>query len=136
MATATTKSQPRRTRMPDFDPPLRTDVTASIHPANLLSLKLDEKHVIGKSALQAGAEALREAYSFIASVNDAETGLEKLKPWKKTPQKRIDGTSDHLGKLRTSFLMEREKFGGHEEELIGVTEKAFKRVSLALERRQ
>ena len=123
---------------PFDDPvPVRADVPMTLHPDSLLGVgrALNQPDTLGMSALSAAREGLRLCYDLFGKMNDAERDLQAVAE----PARRRQHPAEKGGRTQVTGNV-RMKNGKptryvDAEELVAAAEKAFARVTPAIDRR-
>lgn len=125
------------TRLLDDSTPIRADVPITLHPDSLLGIgqPLEVEGTLGNNALAAAREGLRLCYDLFGRMNDAERDLQAIAD----PARRRQHPAERGGRTEYSDNV-RMKNGRptrvvDAEEFIVAAEKAFARVSPAIDRR-
>lgn len=123
---------------PFDDPvPVRADVPMTLHPDSLLGFgrALNQPDTLGLSALSAAREGLRLCYDLFGKMNDAERDLQAIAE----PARRRQHPAEKGGRTEVTGNV-RMKNGKptryvDAEEFVAAAEKAFARVTPAIDRR-
>lgn len=125
------------TRLLDDSTPIRADVPITLHPDSLLGIgqPLEAEGTLGNSVLAAAREGLRLCYDLFGRMNDAERDLQAIADPARRRQQPAErgGRTEYIGDVRMKNGKPTRVVDA--EEFIVAAEKAFARVSPAIDRR-